>query len=61
MYVDGPLIFSCPADKLLDWQPCFVFYILFAVLRKSIPQSGGKMSKHLGGIIGCKDKTLDGV
>ena len=23
----------------------------------SIPQSGGKMSKRLGGIIGCKDKT----
>ena len=22
----------------------------------SIPQSGGKMSKRLGGIIGCKDK-----
>ena len=30
----------------------------------SIPQSGGKMSKRLGGIIGCKYKTsswhLDG-
>ena len=24
---------------------------------KSIPQSGGKMSKRLGGIIGCKYKT----
>ena len=23
----------------------------------SIPQSGGKMSKRLGGIIGCKEKT----
>ena len=23
----------------------------------SIPQSGGKMSKRLGGVIGCKDKT----
>ena len=23
----------------------------------SIPQSGGKMSKHLGGIIGCRYKT----
>ena len=22
----------------------------------SIPQSGGKMSKRLGGVIGCKDK-----
>ena len=23
----------------------------------SIPESGGKLSKRLGGIIGCKDKT----
>ena len=23
----------------------------------SIPQSGGRMSRRLGGIIGCKDKT----
>ena len=24
----------------------------------SIPQSGGKMLRHLGGIMDCKDKTL---
>ena len=39
-------------------------YVLYVVKENSernldflsIPQSGGKMSKRLGGIIGCKDK-----
>ena len=40
-------------------------YVLYAAVKEnsepnldflSIPQSGGKMSQRLGGIIGCKDK-----
>ena len=36
--------------------------LMMMMMMMSIPQSGRKMSKRLGGIIGCKDKkNLHGI
>ena len=63
MDLSYPRIFSCPADHV-QYRIGNRVYCIF--LKKNLnasrpsehpPVRGGKMSKRLGGIIGCKYKT----
>ena len=55
----GNTNFPCSAGHKKDWQPYPVDPYSLNASRPSeeSTQTGEKMSKRLGGIIGCKDKT----